>query len=66
MRRAGGFAENTSPFSEFLWADFLRNRMKLEAVESDFTDAVAEALAIARSADANCLPGWCGLDPMTD
>ena len=66
VRRAGGFAKNTSPFSEFLWADFLRNRMKLEAVESDFTDAVAEALAIARSADANCLPGWCGLDPMTD
>jgi hypothetical protein len=40
--------------------------MKLEDVESNLTDAVAEALAIARSDDANCLPGWCGLDPMTD
>jgi hypothetical protein len=66
VRRAGGFAKNTSPFSEFLWADFLRNRMKLDVVESDFTDAVAEALAVARSNDANCLPGWCGLDPMID
>ena len=24
LRRAGGFAKDTTPFSEFLWADFLR------------------------------------------
>jgi hypothetical protein len=66
VRRAGGFAKNTSPFSEFLWADFLRNRMNLESVESDFTDAVAAALDIVRSKDASCLPGWCGPDPMGD
>ena len=66
VRRAGGFAKNTSPFSEFLWADFLRNRMKFSTVESDFTDAVAAALDIARSKDADCLPGWCGPDPMTE
>jgi hypothetical protein len=23
LRRAGGFAKDTTPFSEFLWADFL-------------------------------------------
>jgi hypothetical protein len=28
LRRAGGFAKDTTPFSEFLWADFLRRRMK--------------------------------------
>ena len=66
VRRAGGFAKNTSPFSEFLWADFLRNRMRLSDVERDFADAVAAALDIARSKDADCLPGWCGLDPMID
>jgi hypothetical protein len=29
LRRAGGFAKDTTPFSEFLWADFLRRHMKL-------------------------------------
>src|SRR5262252_6164725 len=28
LRRAGGFAKDTTPFSEFLWADFLRRREK--------------------------------------
>ena len=26
LRRAGGFAKDTTPFSEFLWADFLRRQ----------------------------------------
>src|SRR5437016_1769729 len=36
LRRAGGFAKDTTPFSEFLWADFLRRRMKRKVVEHDF------------------------------
>ena len=28
LRRVAGFAKDTTPFSEFLWADFLRRRMK--------------------------------------
>ena len=36
LRRAGGFAKDTTPFSEFLWADFLRRRMKRKTVERDF------------------------------
>src|SRR5215470_10804037 len=35
LRRAGGFAKDTTPFSEFLWADFLRRRMKRKRVERD-------------------------------
>jgi len=27
LRRQGGFAKDTTPFSEFLWADFLRRRI---------------------------------------
>jgi hypothetical protein len=27
LRRVGGFAKDTTPFSEFLWADFLRRRI---------------------------------------
>ena len=30
LRRVGGFAKDTTPFSEFLWADFLRRKMSRE------------------------------------
>lgn len=60
LRRAGGFAKDTTPFSEFLWADFLRRRMKRKEVEGNFSRAVEEGLSLARSKDAEYLPGWCG------
>jgi hypothetical protein len=63
LRRAGGFAKDTTPFSEFLWADFLRRRMKRRTVQRDFDRAVVAALELAKSTDANYLPGWCGPAP---
>ena len=60
LRRAGGFAKDTTPFSEFLWADFLRRRMKRNQVEDDFPRAVKTALKLGKSLDAHYLPGWCG------
>jgi hypothetical protein len=63
LRRAGGFAKDTTPFSEFLWADFLRRRMKRKLVERDFGRAAEKALALAKTDDAGYLPGWCGPAP---
>ena len=63
LRRAGGFAKDTTPFSEFLWADFLRRRIKRKAVNADFGRAIEKALQLAKSTDANYLPGWCGPIP---
>ncbi|MGH7246607.1 MAG: ParB-like protein [Pseudomonadota bacterium] len=63
LRRAGGFAKDTTPFSEFLWADFLRRRLARKLVERDFARAVEKALALARSREADYLPGWCGPIP---
>jgi hypothetical protein len=60
LRRLGGFAKDTTPFSEFLWADFLRQRLKRKSVEADFGGAVEQALRLARSEEADYLPGWCG------
>jgi hypothetical protein len=60
LRRAGGFAKDTTPFSEFLWADFLRRRMKRAEVKRDFDRALAAALRLSKSKDADYLPGWCG------
>ncbi len=60
LRRAGGFSKETTPFSEFLWADFLRRRMKRKLVQNDFAAAVARAVNLAKSKEAHYLPGWCG------
>ena len=60
LRRAGGFAKDTTPFSEFLWADFLRRQMSRKLVEDNFTRATEKALELAKSQDAIYLPGWCG------
>jgi hypothetical protein len=63
LRRVGGFAKDTAPFSEFLWADFLRRRMKRKAVERDFQRGLEKALELAKTMDADYLPGWCGPSP---
>jgi hypothetical protein len=60
LRRAGGFAKDTTPFSEFLWAEFLRPRMTRKAVEADFEHALKKALELAKDEQASYLPGWCG------
>ena len=60
LRRAGGFAKDTTPFSEFLWADFLRRKISRKSVEDNFSKAMERALAFAKSKDAVYLPGWCG------
>ena len=60
LRRMGGFAKDTTPFSEFLWADFMRHRLSKSAVEEDFEKALEQALKLARSEEASYLPGWCG------
>jgi hypothetical protein len=60
LRRIGGFAKDTTPFSEFLWADFLRRRMKRAQVEKKFSAAMERALELAKGPEAHYLPGWCG------
>jgi hypothetical protein len=64
LRRAGGFAKDVTPFSEFIWANYLRRRVKRKLVEEDFGAAMTKALKLARSTDAAFMPGWCG--PVSD
>jgi hypothetical protein len=59
LRNLGGFAKDSQPFAEFVWADFLRKRIDGKKLEGDFDAALAVALDLARSPEANYLPGWC-------
>jgi hypothetical protein len=60
LRRAGGFAKDTTPFSEFLWADFLRRKISRKVADDNFSKAMEQALEHAKGDDAVYLPGWCG------
>ena len=60
LRRAGGFAKETIPFTEFLWGDFLRRHIKKKTVQKNFGRALKEALTLAKRDIADYLPGWCG------
>ena len=61
VRRAGGFAKDVTPFSEFLWADFYRNKIAVAVIENDFSKALAKAKKLAGTQEARYLPGWCGV-----
>ena len=63
LRRAGGFSKDTTPFSEFLWADFLRTRVKAKQINERFSAALERAMSLAKSEEAGYLPGWCGPQP---
>lgn len=60
LRFAGGYAKDTTPFSEFLWADALRVHVDAKAAKSDPETALTQALQFAKSPEASYLPGWCG------
>ena len=59
-RRLGGYAKDPTPFSEFIWADFLRRRIDKDAVAKNFDKAMKEALTLAKGKETDYLPGWCG------
>jgi hypothetical protein len=60
VRRAGGYAKDLTPYSEFLWADFFRHRIDAKLITRDMDKAVTKALALSHEQKANHLPGWCG------
>ena len=60
LRVMGGYAKDTAPYSEFMWADFLRRRIKRTRLDKDFAASLKEAYGLARAPAAGYLPGWCG------
>lgn len=66
VKRAGGYAKDEAPFSEFRWADFLRCRIPRGRVEHDFGHALAMAMDLAQGTEVAALPGWQRLPPLKD
>jgi len=60
VRRAGDYPKETTPFAEFLWADFFRRRIPKKLLRRDPKAAVKRGVALARGRDASHLPDWVG------
>jgi hypothetical protein len=61
VQRAGGFAKDSAPYSEFLWADYFREKVAGKLLTKDFRHAAKIALELAHGQDARYLPGWAGV-----
>lgn len=59
-RKAGAYAKDPSPYSEFLWADFFRSRIDAKTLGKSWEQSLSLALELAKHPDANYLPGWVG------
>ncbi|MEG0147857.1 MAG: ParB-like protein [Comamonas sp.] len=71
VRKAGGYAKDAAPFTEFLWADFFRpqfDKKQLAAADGPglSVEAVSQAVVLARSPAAQFLPGWSGTAASTE
>ena len=62
VRRAGGYAKSPTPETDFLWADFFRDRIKPDLLTDHFARCVEDAVPMARNREARHLPGWSGID----
>ena len=63
-RKAGAYEKVDVPYTEFKWADFLRPRIPVaEITMSRLDQAIAKATQIARSPEAEGLPGYLKTPP---
>jgi hypothetical protein len=60
VRNAGGYAKDTTPFMEFIWADYFRTEFRPNDIRRHWKRTVDEAVALARGKPAHFMPGWCG------
>jgi hypothetical protein len=61
VQRAGGFAKDTAPYSEFLWADYFREKVSRALLRNHYGRATKAAIKLSHKQDARYLPGWAGI-----
>jgi hypothetical protein len=58
VREAGGYQKVNVPFTEFLWAEFFRQRIDFDNSEKGIKKVLDDALKLAHSQEASQLPGY--------
>lgn len=62
VRKAGGYAKDSRPFTEFIWADYFRKQFRARDIRHHWKRTLEEAVTLSRQHDAHFMPGWCGPD----
>ena len=62
VRAGGGYAKSPAPYTEFLWADYFRDRIDKDKLGDKWDKALSKAIDLARDTEASYLPGWAGVD----
>jgi len=62
VRKAGGYAKEARPFTEFIWADYFRREFRARDIRHHWERTLEKAVVLARRHDAHFMPGWCGED----
>jgi hypothetical protein len=60
--RGKAFADDDTPFQEFMWGDYFRSFMSRRLIDTDVEIAADLAKRLARLDEARDLPGWKGGD----
>jgi hypothetical protein len=60
VRDAGGFRKTTTPGVEFVWSRYFRTKFTREALLRDWQASIERGVALARSPEAQNLPGYRG------
>jgi hypothetical protein len=60
VRENNGFCKIMVPFSEFVWANFFRNRINISKKDLHLKKALKKAIKLAKSKAAADLPGYIG------
>jgi hypothetical protein len=58
VRRTGNYRKDSTPFWEFLWADFFRRRISPRMLRDAPASALQRAIVLIRSPEAAHLPDW--------
>lgn len=59
-RNHGAYAKETTPFTEFMWADYYRLHIKKSLILESMDQAIQMACEISKKSEASYLPGWSG------
>lgn len=58
IREAGGYCKASTPYSEFMWANYFRRHIGIDCLRADRQEAFAKALRLCRKSSAAFLPGF--------
>jgi len=58
VRMEGGFQKTTTPYAEFVWADYYRKQIPLKLLKKNFDKALQWATRLAATPEVSNLPGY--------